>query len=167
MSFEKLLVYISSNIENGVISFNQINNYKYQAEEFFNEISNLEMISQLENNLELYCILGKKNTIQNINKEIREKIREIFNEINEDNIYDILKSIRENADNINSNIQERFINLYIRSIISEDRLKYPISFEIEENGVSCLVCYYTDSPSESKQLEASETIKLFLEKEKL
>ena len=166
MSFEKLLVYINANIENELINFRQVNNYKYQSNNFFKEIETLKNEAGCDDNLELYCILGKKESIQEIEEKIRVKIKEIFSEIIEKNIDDVTEKIIQNVENMNSSIEDRFINLYIRNIFLNENLKYPVIHKIENAEVTCLVFYFTNSPDENKQLEVNNVIKLFLEKEK-
>ena len=167
MSFEKLLVYINANIENGMITFNQTNNYKCQPENFFCEMEDMKNMSKLDNNLELYCILGKRDVIQKIRKEIVEKINEIFNKITEENIDNVIYNIEKRAKDTSSDFEDRFIYSYINNAISDYTLKCFMPLEVEwENGVVCLALYYTDNENDDKQLEISSIVKLFLEKEK-
>lgn len=74
---EEILVYICSKIdkENQEISFQQINNYKYPFENYYKEIEKIKELKD-EKDLEIYCIIGKKENILELEKDAREIIKE-------------------------------------------------------------------------------------------
>lgn len=165
---EEILVYICSKIdkENQEISFQQINNYKYPFENYYQEIEKIKELKD-EKDLEIYCVIGKKEKILKLENETREKIRKIFDIMLEKGIeksFEFLKDIS----NKETNSLERWIFYYIKNTIKEDDIKYPLVERYSSGDEIDFLCLYSsENPeqSNSQTEDVNATINLFLEKE--
>lgn len=165
---EEILVYISSKIdkENKEISFQQINNYKYPFENYYQEIEKIKELKN-EEDLEIYCIIGKKEKISELEKETKSIIRKIFDIMLENGIeksFEYLKDIS----NKGTNSLERWTSYYIKNTIKEDSIKYPLVARYPLENEIEILCLYNSENSEQSYSQAEDvnaTINLFLEKE--
>lgn len=168
MFYNNPLIYINSNIdkENNLVILEQVNNYKFLSENFIKEVETTRKMLKNSDNIEIFCILGNPESINNIEKEIRDKTRKIFKEIQNYDIKTIIENLQKNIEDTYNSITNRFCDIYIKSIV-EDKVKFPILKRIEnKNGVTCLILYFTKMLSENIESEIDSTMQIFLEREK-
>lgn len=117
--------------------------------------------------MEIYCIIGKKEKISELEKETREKIKKVFDIMLKDGTeksFEYLKDIS----NKGTNSLEKWISYYIKNTIKEDCIKYPLIARYPLEDEIEILCLYNSENTEQSYSQAedvSATINLFLEKE--
>lgn len=157
-----ILIYICSKIdkENNEISIQQVNNYKYPFENYYQEIEKIKKVKNNED-IEIYGILGSKEEISRIEKQARQNIEEIYHIILKNGVKKAYKHIKGT---IKNDIQ-RFIEYYIEDIVKKDEIKYPLTVKYQIDDIELLCFYNLKNPEENKKKNIDSAIQLFLEKE--
>lgn len=167
MFYKNPLAYIQSKIdkENNLVMVEQVNNYRYPSENFIKEINTRR--ENLEDELEIFCVLGNTEEIKKIQEDISDRIRKFFEKIQEDNLEYLIENLQKEVENAENSTTQRFFDLYISTIIENEKLKYPRMYVLESsNGVFCLGFYLTNSPQEEKIEEVESSMITYLQKEK-
>lgn len=166
MKYNNLLVYIKGNIEEELVKVEQINSYQYPFNDFIQRIEELQATVE-DQDIEMFCLLGEEEKIRNTKEKMTKSIQELFNELLNSDINHIMQVLNDGKNNKEEVISKRFFNLYLTSIIQEEKLKYPRMAEMEtSDGIVCLVLYSTHSPEEEKETQVSQIMRVFLEREK-
>ena len=143
-----LFVYLCGieNEETNKIVLKHIDSLKYAFQEFEEEIINIHEeildIAEDDHVMELFCIIGNREYIDSINELFSKTIQSLFQEIltgdysSVDRLSDV--DFIENTDLLHT-----FLFLYLKHMIYDDQIRYPISFSNEFDDTKT-VCFYSN-----------------------
>lgn len=157
-----LFVYLCGieNKETSRIEVREVNSMKYVFQEFAEEILNVrskinEIIDD-EMVLELFCVVGSYDHVDRVNKIFCESITQFFERILLENFnqFDKLQEIDaiENEDTLKT-----FIFLYLKHLLKEDGIRYPVNFFNKHEEMKSFCFYSNNTHYENRSLFA-ETI---------
>ena len=160
MFCKNLLIYINASFEKDEeeVIINQINNYMYSSNDFLKKISQRQ--KNIEDDLEIFCILGTKEDIENINNEIHNKINYFTHKfIDTGSLNTRLKN--------GKNMLQKFYYLYINNLLKKDSFKFPKTCQIEMlENIYGLALYVTDDPKIDIENKVNSVLKVLFNNEK-
>lgn len=163
-----LFVYLCGieNEETNKIVLKHIDSLKYAFQEFEEEIINIheeiQDIAEADHVMELFCIIGNREYIDSINELFSKTIQSLFQEILTGDYSSVDRLL--NVDFIeNTDLLDTFLFLYLKHMIYEDQIRYPMSFSNDFDDTKTLCFYSNKNPNINRSNLADSIYRIWYE----
>ncbi len=166
-----LFVYICGVLyeETNRIEIKQVNSQRYAFQEFEEEILEIRRGAlnsfDQEHILELFVVIGRKNRIKEVENIVLKTIRS-FREDMKNSDFSIHDKLQKMDTIENEDTLKTLLFLYLKHLICDDSIRYPIRFLEEFDDNLCLCLYSDESPNTDRSALAKSIFNIWYVNEK-